>query len=96
MSSVEASFMLKNNYIGKKDIVGSSSYLTAAGDIIEGTVLTLRKVDFGGLEMNNVKASVVKSQNAPLLLGQSVLSRLGKVEIDYDKKLIRITQKVKE
>ena len=96
MSSVEASFMLKNNYIGKKDIVGSSSYLTAAGDIIEGTVLTLRKVDFGGLEMNNVKASVVKSQNAPLLLGQSVLSRLGKVEIDYDKKLIRITQKVKK
>ena len=45
--------------------------------------------------MNNVKATVVKTQNAPILLGQSVLSRLVKVEIDYSSYTIRITRKVK-
>lgn len=78
-----------------KDFMGSSSYLTASGDIIEGSVVNLRNVNFGGLDMNNVKATVVKTQNAPILLGQSVLSRLGKVEIDYSSNTIRITRKVK-
>lgn len=96
MSSVEASFMLKNNYLSAKDVVGSKNYQTANGDIIEGTMLNLRNVNFGGLSLDNVKASVVKSQNAPLLLGQSVLSRLGKVEIDYSKNVLRITHRVKK
>lgn len=40
---------------------------------------------------------VVKNQSAPLLLGQSVFSKLGKIEIDNDNKVLRITyrQKVK-
>lgn len=95
ISAVEAALMYKNNYLSDKDFMGSSSYLTASGDIIEGSVVNLRNVNFGGLDMNNVKATVVKTQNAPILLGQSVLSRLGKVEIDYSSYTIRITRKVK-
>ena len=46
-------------------------------------------MNFGGLELDNVRASVVRNQKAPLLLGQSVLGRLGKIEIDnHNKKLI--------
>lgn len=48
-------------------------------------------MNIGGLELKNVRASVVKNQRAPLLLGQSVLSRLGKIEIDNDKKIIKVT-----
>lgn len=95
ISAVEAAFMYKNNYLSDKDFMGSSSFLTASGDIIEGSVVNLRNVNFGGLDMNNVKATVVKTQNAPILLGQSVLSRLGKVKIDYSSYTIRITRKVK-
>lgn len=95
ISAVEAAFMYKNNYLSDKDFMGSSSFLTASGDIIEGSVVNLRNVNFGGLDMNNVKATVVKTQNAPILLGQSVLSRLEKVEIDYSSYTIRITRKVK-
>lgn len=95
ISAVEAAFMYKNNYLSDKDFMGSSSFLTASGDIIEGSVVNLRNVNFGGLDMNNVKATVVKTQNAPILLGQSVLSRLGKVEIDHSSYTIRITRKVK-
>jgi predicted aspartyl protease len=50
--------------------------LTASGDVMEGTVINLKNVEFGGLNLTNVKASVVKNQVAPLLLGQTVLSRL--------------------
>ena len=82
MSMVEANFMLKNDYIKPSDIVGSARYMDANGDITEGTVVNLRNVNFGGLKLENVRASVVRNQKAPLLLGQSVLGRLGKIEID--------------
>lgn len=82
MSMVEANFMLKNGYLKRSDIKGSSRYQDANGNVSEGTVLNLRHINFGGLELENVRASVVRNQQAPLLLGQSVLSRLGKIEID--------------
>jgi len=63
----------------------------ARGEITEGTTITLRSVEFGGLTLPNVKASVVHNQAAPLLLGQTVLSRLGKIEIDYKKNVLKIT-----
>lgn len=94
ISMVEANFMLKNDYIKPSDIIGSARYVDANGDISEGTVVNLRKVNFGGLELNNVRASVVRNQKAPLLLGQSVLGRLGKIEIDNHGSKLVITHKV--
>jgi len=35
-----------------------------------------------------VKASVINNDEAPLLLGQSALSKFGKVTIDNEKKLL--------
>lgn len=85
LSDVEAAFMIKNNYISEKDIIGRQQYLTADGSIIEGTVINLKKIELGELELNNIKASVVKNQKAPLLLGQSVFNKMGKFEIDNEK-----------
>jgi len=48
-------------------------------------------VTFGEHSLKNVRASVVRNQKAPLLLGQSVLGRLGKIEIDNSKNVIKIT-----
>ena len=56
-----------------------------------GTTIILKEIKFGGLVLNDVRASVVESQNAPLLLGQSVLKRLGKIEIDNVKRVLKIT-----
>lgn len=94
MSMVEANFMLKNDYIKPSDIMGSARYIDANGDITEGTIINLRSVNFGGLELDNVRASVVRNQKAPLLLGQSVLGRLGKIEIDNPAQKLVITHKV--
>lgn len=93
ISSVEANFMFKNNYLSKSDMTGKGYYVNANGDISEGTLITLKEVNFGGLTLKNIKASVVKNQKAPLLLGQSVLSRLGKIEIDNNQKVIRVKYK---
>ena len=93
ISTVEATFMMKNGYLNSKDVVGSQRYMDANGDINVGTVINLKKVAFGDLELNNVRASVVRSQKAPLLLGQSILGRLGKIEIDNSTRVIKITHK---
>jgi clan AA aspartic protease (TIGR02281 family) len=91
ISKTEAEFMLKNDYLSKNDITGTSSYMIANGDIEIGTTIVFRKVDFGGLILKNVKASVIDNKNAPLLFGQSALSKYGKITIDNEKKIITIT-----
>jgi clan AA aspartic protease (TIGR02281 family) len=93
ISRVEATFMFKNEYLSAEDVVGKARYIDANGDVSVGTVLNIKKITFGGLELENVRASVVENNVAPLLLGQTVLNRLGKIEIDYDRSVLKITTK---
>ncbi len=93
LSSVEATFMVKNDYLHKTDFGGSQYYMNANGSVTEGVTVNLKNISFGGLTLDNVKASVVKAQSAPLLLGQSVLGRLGKIEIDNTRGVLKITSK---
>ena len=89
ISSVEANFMLKNGYLLDKDVKGKRYYQVANGQLSEGTVITLREIKVGDAVLKNVDASVVNSQRAPLLLGQSVMERFGTITIDNsDNKLI--------
>lgn len=83
ISKSEAIFMLKNGYLSENDIIGSQQFQTASGAILEGTRILIKKIEIGGLVLRNIEASVVHSNNAPLLLGQNVLSQLGKISIDY-------------
>ena len=83
--------MMKNGYLSSKDVVGNQRYMDANGEVSVGTVINLKDVNFGDLNLTNVRASVVRNQKAPLLLGQSVLSRLGKIEIDNSKNILKIT-----
>ena len=91
LSIVEANFMMKNGYLSGNDVIGSQRYVDANGDISVGTVINIKDVTFGGLDLNNVRATVVRNQRAPLLLGQSVLGRLGKIEIDNPGRVLKIT-----
>ena len=91
ISQTEANFMFKNGYLSQRDIVGSQTYRTADGSVSVGTTVVLNHINFGGLELTGVRASVVGNQKAPLLLGQSVLKRLGKIEIDNERRVLKIT-----
>ena len=91
ISQVEANFMYKNGYLDSRDIVGKKTYQVATGAIAVGTTIILKEIEFGGLILRDVRASVVETQNAPLLLGQTVLQRLGKIEIDNSQRILKIT-----
>lgn len=93
ISSVEANFMLKNNYLKESDIKGKEYYSVATGEIHEGTTICLREIKIGDAILRNVDASVVHNQQAPLLLGQSVLERFGIVTIDNINSKLIIKQK---
>lgn len=90
LSRKQATYMLRNGYLSKDDIIGSNAYQTASGDIAIGTVIKLKKIEISGLVLNNVEASIINSDSAPLLLGQSALSRLGKIQIDYQNSTLTI------
>ena len=91
LSQTEANFMYKNGYLSQKDVIGKQRFQTADGNISVGTTIMLNHINFGGLELTGVRASIVANQKAPLLLGQTVLQRLGKIEIDNERKVLKIT-----
>ena len=91
ISQTEANFMFKNGYLSQRDVIGKQRYQTADGNVSVGTTFILNHINFGGLELTGVQASVVANQKAPLLLGQTVLKRLGKIEIDNERRVLKIT-----
>lgn len=90
ISMSEAMFMLKNGYMSKDDLLGIEYYQIANGDVAEGTNIILRNIVIGDKELRNVKASIVHSATAPLLLGQSVLERFGNVSINYSNQTLML------
>jgi clan AA aspartic protease (TIGR02281 family) len=90
ISLTEASFMKKNGYLVSSDIIGNEKFMDATGKISEGTVINLREIEFAGLKLTNVRATIVHELGAPLLLGQSALSKLGKIQFDYKSNTLTI------
>ena len=90
ISMTEATFMLKNDYLSPDDIIGKSNYRDANGNISEGVNINLRELEIGGLKLYNVKASVVTNIKAPLLLGQTAISKLGIVQLDLEANTLTI------
>jgi len=82
ISLTEALFMLKNGYLKKEDIGESIYYSIANGDVAKGTKLNIKEIEFAGLKLYNIEASIVHETTAPLLLGLSVISKLGKIQLD--------------
>jgi clan AA aspartic protease (TIGR02281 family) len=82
ISLSEALFMLKNEYLKETDIHGTSYAQLANGDITENTTIILREIDISGLKLYNVKASIIHELSAPLLLGQTAIQKLGKIQLD--------------
>ena len=83
ISNTEALFLYKQGTLTQEDILGTQKYQIADGSISEGTIINLRSVQIGNRTFRNVKASVIHTSEAPLLLGQSALAKFGKVSIDY-------------
>ncbi len=83
ISLSEAIFMIKNGYMNEEDLVGTEYYRIANGEISEGTKIIIREFKIGDRILRNVKASIVHTSSAPLLLGQSAIERFGRFSVDY-------------
>lgn len=90
LSLTDALFMIKNGYLKESDIEGKESYKTASGEIAEGTKVNIRKITFAGLELTNIEATIMPNDNAPLLLGQSAIRKLGKILLDPENNTLTV------
>lgn len=94
ISLKDALFMLKNGYLSDQDILGTEKYRFGNGVIEEGTKIILRNISIGNqITLYNVQASVMNNMDAPLLLGQTALMKLGKIQFDYSNNTLTIFKK---
>lgn len=82
LSLTEAIFMLKNGYIKESDIGEKGYSQIANGDVVENTKVILRNIEIGGITIKDVAAVISNSLDAPLLLGQSAIQKLGPIQLD--------------
>ena len=76
-----AVFMLENDYLNENDIYDIVNIVQADGTTYEAYKVILKTLNIGGFILNNVDCVITPYQNAPLLLGQSAIQKLGKVSI---------------
>ena len=88
MSQTMAQFLLDGEYLSVSDIKGTGQSVVADGTIVNHAIIILRDIEIGGLHLKNIQATVLESQNAPLLLGQTAISELGRITIDSNKLII--------
>lgn len=88
MSQTMAQFLLDGEYISYADFKGTGQSVVADGSIVNHSVLVLRDVEIAGLHLHDVDAIILDSQSAPLLLGQSAISELGRITIEGDRLII--------
>ena len=90
ISGTEVAFLYKQGTLTDEDILGTANFSDANGDVSEGTVINLKTVKIGNRTLQNVQASVVHNMEAPLLLGQTVLERFGRISIDNKRGVITL------
>jgi|GEM_PF-3864749 len=88
MSVVEATMLYRQGKLTRDDFKGTGDFIDATGRVSTSAIFNLRDVTLGGITVHDVEASVSASLQAPLLLGQSALSRFGTVTIDYKRNCI--------
>jgi len=88
ISLTEALFMLKNGHLNENDIYGTSYARLANGELAENTEILIKEIEIQGLKLMNVRASIVHELSAPLLLGQTAIEKLGKIQLDGNKLIV--------
>jgi aspartyl protease family protein len=76
------SVLYKAGKVDESDFIGTQTYKFADGSSAKSSVINLRTLTIGEIKLENVRASISNSIDAPLLLGQSALKQLGTYSID--------------
>ncbi|MBR1769042.1 MAG: retroviral-like aspartic protease family protein [Bacteroidales bacterium] len=89
----EANFLYNKGIISDEDIIGSASVRVADGSIVETMQVNLKNLNIKGLNGEtipcpDVLVNVVENQDAPLILGNSVLDRVASYSVDNNSGVI--------
>ncbi len=79
-----------NGSLKNSDILGKGKSKIANGDIIDITIINIKKLKIGQREIKNVRAAVGGDRSS-ILLGQSALKKLEPWSLDTQKNILRIT-----
>ena len=82
--------LIKTGTVSDMDFIGTQQYQFANGSTATSRVFVLHEIKIGDYVIKNVRASISNSIDAPMLLGQSVLQRLGKFTIDNNSHTLTI------
>jgi aspartyl protease family protein len=88
ISSDVALTLIRTGTVKNEDFIGTETYKFADGSTAKSKVFIIKEIQVGDRKVFNIKASISNSLTAPLLLGQSVLNKFGKVIIDYKNEMI--------
>lgn len=89
LSLTMAEYLFDNDFISSVDIIGTGTSSVADGRIVDHVIINIRDIEIEGIHLTNVRAVVIDGQNAPLLLGQSAIQKLGSIEINGNVLIIK-------
>lgn len=95
MSSIEYWFLKRQGKISKDHFISEGKSVIANGSEEKVGLYKIDSVRIGNKTLYDIECvfgntDSLQVENAPLLIGQSVFSKLGKISIDYDNKKIII------
>lgn len=94
ISVAEANYLYQKGTLGEEDILGRTKTQIADGSVVKNTLINLDEVIIGGkIRCLDVLATVSANINAPLLLGNEVLDRVGTIEIDNENETLNFKLK---
>jgi hypothetical protein len=82
--------LIKTGTVKDNDFIESREYQFADGSKAKSKRFIIRKIEIGGIQLENIPASISNSISAPMLIGQNVIEKLGKVVIDNENKTLTI------
>jgi predicted aspartyl protease len=85
--------LLRTGTISESDWLPSQTYTFADGSKAKSKRFLIKKLIIGNQILTNIEASISNSIEAPMLIGQNVMQKLGSVTIDYDNLLLIIKTK---
>ena len=78
-----ATTLMRTGTISEEDFLPDGLYTLADGSVQKLPRVLLRSVRIGDRELQNVTCAISENISSPMLLGQSVLEKLGKYTVDY-------------
>jgi len=96
ISITDVLFMLKNGYLTTNEIIGTEHDPLLRGYISTGAQVLLKQLEIADTKFTNINAFIVSDLNAPLIIGQDILKKIGRIELDFTNQLFTLKNNPKE